>query len=42
MCIYIDNNIPNIASGKCPDIENTVYNYLWLLVKALAIKKRMF
>ena len=42
MCIYIDENIPNIVGGKHPEIENTVYNYLWLLVKALAIKKRMF
>lgn len=43
MCIYIDENIPNIIEpGKYPEIENTVYNYLWLLVKALAIKKRMF
>lgn len=43
MCIYIDQNIPNIVNpGEHPDIENTVYNYLWLLVKALAIKKCMF
>lgn len=43
LCIYIDKNIPNIAvPGENPDIENTVYNYLWLVVKALAIKKCMF
>lgn len=43
LCIYIDANIPNIAEpGEHPDIENTVYNYLWLVVKALAIKKCMF
>lgn len=43
LCMYIDENIPNIAiAGKNPDIEDTVYNYLWLLVKALAIKKCMF
>ena len=43
LCIYIDKNIPNIAEpGEHPDIENTVYNYLWLVVKALAIKKCMF
>lgn len=43
LCIYIDENIPKIANpGEYPDIENTVYNYLWLLVKALAIKKCMF
>ena len=43
LCIYIDANIPKIATSRdYPEIENTVYNYLWLLVKALAIKKRMF
>ena len=43
LCIYIDKNIPNIVKpGEHPDIENTVYNYLWLVVKALAIKKCMF
>ena len=43
LCIFIDQNIPNIANpGEYPEIENQVYNYLWLLVKALAIKKCMF
>ena len=28
--------------GEYPEIESLVYNYLWLLVKALAIKKYMF
>lgn len=42
LCIFVDQNIPNIVDGQHPDIENTVYNYLWLLVKALAIKKHMF
>ena len=43
MCIYIDQNVPKIAnSGEHPEIEATIYNYLWLLVKALAIKKCMF
>jgi len=43
LCIYIDENIKNIVNpGEHPDIENTVYNYLWLVVKALAIKKCMF
>lgn len=43
MCIWIDANIPNIVNpGEHPDIEDKVYNYLWLLVKALAIKKCMF
>lgn len=43
MCQYIDENVPKIMNpGEHPDIENTVYNYLWLLVKALAIKKCMF
>ena len=43
MCIWIDANIPNIVNpGENPEIEEKVYNYLWLLVKALAIKKCMF
>jgi hypothetical protein len=43
MCIFIDQNIPNIINpGEHPEIEDKVYNYLWLLVKALAIKKCMF
>lgn len=43
LCIYIDQNVPNIINpGEHPEIEGTVYNYLWLLVKALAIKKCMF
>lgn len=43
LCIYIDQNVPKIVNpGEFPEIENTVYNYLWLLVKALAIKKCMF
>ena len=40
LCIYIDENMPKIINpGENPDIENTIYNYLWLVVKALAIKK---
>ena len=43
LCIYIDNNIQNIINpGENPEIEDKIYNYLWLLVKALAIKKCMF
>lgn len=43
MCVYIDANVPKIINpGEFPEVENTVYNYLWLLVKALAIKKCMF
>ena len=43
LCIYIDENVPKIINpGEYPEIENTIYNYLWLLVKALAIKKCMF
>ncbi len=43
MCIFIDENVPKIANpGEYPELESTVYNYLWLLVKALAIKKCMF
>lgn len=43
MCMFIDDNVTKIVNpGENPDIENTIYNYLWLLVKALAIKKCMF
>lgn len=43
LCIFIDKNVPNIINpGENPELENTIYNYLWLLVKALAIKKCMF
>jgi len=43
MCIFIDENVPKIVNpGEHPELENTIYNYLWLLVKALAIKKCMF
>jgi hypothetical protein len=41
--MFIDENVPKIINpGENPDLENTIYNYLWLLVKALAIKKCMF
>lgn len=44
MCIWIDSVIPRLASnpGVYEKDENLVYNYLWLLVKALSVKKRMF
>lgn len=42
MCVYVDQHIPDLVSGENKEIENTVYNYLWLLIKALAIKKNMF
>lgn len=43
MCIWIDENAPLLKeAGAYPEIEDKIYNYLWLLVKALAIKKRMF
>lgn len=43
MCIFIDENVPKIVNpGENPELENLIYNYLWLLVKALAIKKCMF
>lgn len=43
LCVYIDQNVPKLANpGEYPEIEGTIYNYLWLLVKALAIKKCMF
>ena len=43
MCQFIDAHVTEIVNpGENPELENTIYNYLWLLVKALAIKKRMF
>ena len=43
LCQFIDANVPSIVNpGENPELENLIYNYLWLLVKALAIKKRMF
>ena len=43
LCIFIDQNIAKIVNpGENPELENKIYNYLWLLVKALAIKKNMF
>lgn len=43
LCIFVDQNVPKIVNpGENPELENTIYNYLWLLVKALAIKKCMF
>jgi len=43
LCIFIDQNVPKIATETAePGVADTVYNYLWLLTKALAIKKRMF
>jgi hypothetical protein len=41
--MFVDENVPKIVNpGENPELENTIYNYLWLLVKALAIKKCMF
>lgn len=43
MCMFIDEHASEIVNpGENPELENTIYNYLWLLVKALAIKKCMF
>ncbi len=43
MCIFIDANIEKLRNpGEYPEIEEKIYNYLWLLIKALAIKKGMF
>lgn len=42
LCIYVDEHADEIVDGSNPQVEELVYNYIWLLVKALAIKKRMF
>jgi hypothetical protein len=43
LCVFIDQNVPKIVNpGENPELENLIYNYLWLLAKALAIKKCMF
>ena len=43
LCMWIDENVEKLTNpGEYPEVENRIYNYLWLLVKALAIKKYMF
>lgn len=43
LCIFIDSHIVDIINpGEHPDIENQVRNYLYLVIKSLSIKKRMF
>lgn len=43
LCIFIDKNAPRLIEPDCPkELEDLIYNYLWLVVKALAIKQRMF
>lgn len=43
LCIYVDENIEKLRHpGEYPEVENRIYNYLWLLIKALAIKRCMF
>jgi hypothetical protein len=40
--VYCVDDTISLSLKPDVEIENTVYNYLWLLVKALAIKKCMF
>ena len=43
MCQFIDAHVTEIVeAGKNKELEDTIFNYLWLLVKALAIKKKLF
>lgn len=43
LCIYIDAHSAELVDADVNDeIPNLIYNYIYLLVKALAIKKRMF
>lgn len=43
LCIYIDAHSAEIVDADPEDeVPNLIYNYIYLLVKALAIKKRMF
>lgn len=43
MCIYIDKHFPEIAvAGEHPDIENTIFEYLYHIVYALACKAGYF
>ena len=43
LCIYIDAHSDEIVDADPEDeVPNLIYNYIYLLVKALAIKKRMF
>lgn len=43
LCIYIDAHSAELVDADVNDeVPNLIYNYIYLLVKALAIKKRMF
>lgn len=43
LCIYIDKNSYKLAyPGQYPEEENLIYNYCWLLIKSLALKKKIF
>lgn len=43
LCIYIDAHSAELVDADAnDDVPNLIYNYIYLLVKALAIKKRMF
>lgn len=43
LCIYIDAHSAEIVNASEEDeVPNLIYNYIYLIVKALAIKKRMF
>lgn len=43
LCIYIDAHAPELIDPNCSEeVQDTIFNYLWLVVKAIAIKKKLF
>ena len=43
LAIYIDNNLDKVVeTGKNPDVENKIYEYLYHILYALACKKGFF
>lgn len=43
LCIFIDRHIDEIVeSGVHPELEDKIYNYIWLIVRSLAQKKNYF
>lgn len=42
LCIYIDQHAKEAFRDNDEEVQSIIYNYIWLLVKALAIKKQFF
>lgn len=43
LCIFVDSHIDEIVeAGKNPELEDKIYNYIWLIIRSLAQKKNYF